>query len=619
MTPDAWDDGRLGAAFAAMSTKAQAPTDLPTQTMAAVRAASVEADRRSPPWARLLPLAAGLATVAASLAIVVVLTDGLSPVGPTGSATPSATAWTGAGGPPRVADLPRLTVQDLLARIDAGPTADEVIVHGWLGRSSAAVDCEFVAEPHPLMPYCEELGLFLMQEEAHPDGGGPGLQGPTVPFIIPMLRFDAQIDTNPLPGQVVEVLAVGHLLDHRWPSCPPGTAQECRGRFVIDRVVPADHEIAEIPERWLRDADPRAVPTDVVSTIESVVGDVEVVSIGVLPSESITSIEPEAGLLGMRYGTDLLWVVRALTTGPSASEAATYLLPAAPLRGRTADAVFLAGAAGLQRIVGPGDVRSPESLPSSVLGLDIIDVEAALAVRDRPGDDTEIAVSGWYWRDPTIQCAAPTSAVPLLDPACPDDHDRLVIAPDAALVDGSTLQPVVGAWMRDGLPGPWWSAPVVLVGHFDDRRASACVSRLRRVWDRREACADVFWVDSIWSESIQGIAEWTLKAPDGDAPPPARTDRGDFEPWAQRLAGDAVVLAVGLVDRRALATIEPAFVQPLLDDAWAWHLTVLDLATRRVRTYVVPEATLVDAAAGGSYTTYEVVGDEIILTTTMVD
>ena len=504
-TTDPWDDARLSAAFAAMSSSTQTPADLATRTMTAVRAAGADAGRQPSRWARLVPAAAALGTVAVSVAIAVVMIGGLNTVDPAGSTAPSPTAGSSSATEPRVADLPRLSVEDLLARIEAGPTADEVIVHGWLGRTSAVVDCDLVARPHPLMPHCEEFGLFLMGDEADPDGGGPGLEGPAVSFVVPMLRFDAHVDANPLPGQAVEVLAVGHLLDHRWTSCPPAAAQECRERFVIDRVLPADREIADSPEPWLHDVEPHAVPAEVVPAIGAAVGEISVVSVGGLPTDAIALIEPDGDLLIEQEGTELVWVVRALTTGPTQAEATTYLVPAAPLRSGNALAYRITAA-------GPEELSiAATPAPTQVHGLDVLSVAAAIDIRDGGADDREIAVRGWFSPIPPTFCS-PMQATSPVQPTCRDHLTFLMAEPESLIViednTYSGSRGPVGPWIHialDDLDGRWQpslpadgpSMPIeiVVIGHFDDRRSTACPADVESECRDRLVVDRVDWVD----------------------------------------------------------------------------------------------------------------------------
>ena len=580
MTTDAdWDDRRLSAAFIAMSSTIKAPADLPARTMTAIRATTVATGRPPSRWARVWPAAAALGTVAASMAIAVVLFGGPSPVGPVGtdgataSASQHAPLHSGDPEPPRVADLARLSVVDVLARIEAGPTADEVIVHGWLGRTSAVVDCEQVSNPHPLMPHCEEFGLFLMQEEADPDGRGRGLQ-PHVPFIVPMLRFDANVDATPLPGQAIEVLAVGHLLDHRWTSCPPAAAEECRDRFVIDRVVPADRVIAEIPEPWLFEADPHAMPAEVIPVIESVVGGIEVVSIGALPTDSVRLIDQAADLLIEQDGTELVWVVRALTSGATRTVATTYLVPAAPLRGGTALVyrITTAGAEELSVAAAPA--------PTAVFGLDVLSVAAAIDIRDAGADDREIAVRGWFTPPPDTYCPLliPTS------PVQPDCRDHMTIL----RAEPTSIRPSIHIDLDD-LASDWWPevpgnglpptpAEIVVIGHFDDRRSTFCPPYVE------PECRDRFVVDRV--DWVDG-ASMPLSVEDPlEDQTTATLDR--VEGIVARDAPASPVLSIAVVDGQFLGLMEPT----LKDGAGGftanpviWVVRVLE--SERVATHLV--------------------------------
>jgi hypothetical protein len=581
-TNDGWDDARLSAVFAAMATKVEVPADLATSTMAAVRATATGVGRRRSRWAALLPAAAAVGTVAASVVVAVALIGGLSPDGPVGSvgpvepagsATPQATTPRGDPAPAKVADLPRLSVEDLLARIEAGPTADEVIVHGWLGRSSAIVDCELVAEPHALMPHCEEFGLFLMQDEADPDGDGT-LRGPAVPFLIPMLRFDAQVGANPLPGQAIEVLAVGHLLDHRWTSCPPAAAEECRERFVIDRVVPADSEIAEISEPWLHDADPDAAAIGVVPVIESAVGEIEVVSIGALPTDSIRLIDRGADLLIEQDGTELVWVVRALTAGPTRAVATTYLVPAAPLRNGDALVyrITVEGADEMSVAVAPA--------PTRVYDIDVLSVEAAIEIRDAGADDREIAIRGWFSPPPDTFCPLMLATSPV-QPDCRDQMTFLVAAPEPGgpriHIDLDDL--VSGWWPKVPGNGPSTPVEIVVIGHFDDRRSTFCPPYVE------PECRDRFVVDRVdWvhGESMPLSVENPFDGQTTSTPE-------QVEAMVASVAPASPILSIVVVDGPiGLVQIEPELrddVTGLTTHPVIWVVRVLE--SEHITTYLV--------------------------------
>ena len=211
-----------------------------------------------------------------------------------------------------------------------------------------------------------------------------------------------------------------------------------------------------------------------------------------------------------------------------------------------------------------------------------------------------LAVAGWYWRDPTLQCFAPAPERPLVDPGCPDGADRLVEGPDANLIDAATFRPVVGAWLRDALPAPWWSAQVILIGHFDDRRASACTP------DRQTACGDAFFVDALWSAGVT-VGEWTISA--SGEPAPSGT-HARARAIAQGLGGeDGNTIAVGLVAGDDLTTLEPATAgNHITSSNWIWHVTTVDPTTGAAWTHMIPDSAF-DSPLDHAF--YKVVGDNV--------
>lgn len=256
----------------------------------------------------------------------------------------------------------------------------------------------------------------------------------------------------------------------------------------------------------------------------------------------------------------------------------------------------------LQRVV--------EALPSKVAGLDVIDIQSALNLRTEPGNDRELAVAGWYWRDPTLQCAAFSVSPPLLDPDCPDDHDRLVETPDVDLAEAATFRPVMGEWTRTLLPGPWWSTRLILIGHFDDRRSSACAP------ERQAACADAFWVDAVWVHGQIDDEDWRRTGPNGQSSIEPTKRRPEVEAAALGLRPDfGPVLTVGAIPGRDLQYLEPtADISLLRGETWIWHITLLDHG--RIRTLLIPDR-LVGATEG--VVGYEVAGEALLTMITIID
>jgi hypothetical protein len=270
---------------------------------------------------------------------------------------------------------------------------------------------------------------------------------------------------------------------------------------------------------------------------------------------------------------------------------------------------------------GTEEIRLVDPRPTAVVGLEVIDMEAALEIQASPGDDREIAVGGWFIRGGEAACAVPDGQAPPshlrppgwpLEPDCRARFDQFLEddAPRDLLSVQAVLGPLGYGWMEDGRN----RHEVVFVGHFDDRRASACDE------GRQPGCADAFWVDAIWYQGQLVATDWSFAATAPIAETPKGSRRGVETldaPWSH---GTAEILSVGLVSRAWLPDLEPVIQDPMLvGDTWAWHITALDKATKRVRTFVIGDSALMDTPGGPNYRIYEVVGDEVFVTATIID
>jgi hypothetical protein len=123
----------------------------------------------------------------------------------------------------------------------------------------------------------------------------------------------------------------------------------------------------------------------------------------------------------------------------------------------------------------------------------LIGVAEALVVRSHAGDDHQLQVRGWYWRDPAVyDCSVPPSPPPALESGCQGPHDRFVADPEDLTGAGFMvwLRPgVETAMLRYGEP-----SEVVIVGHFDDTLSEACAA------STRESCRDVFVIEEVLAE-----------------------------------------------------------------------------------------------------------------------
>lgn len=150
--------------------------------------------------------------------------------------------------------------------------------------------------------------------------------------------------------------------------------------------------------------------------------------------------------------------------------------------------------------------------------------------------------------------------------------------------------------------------PVVLVGHFDDRRALGCLV------EQETACKDVFWVDTAWVNGDPPPRDWT--APTSDEPTPTFTHDEAWRRVADPDAASLIPLSVGLIPGSMLGTLEPASVGHIAAEPWIWHVAALEPSSGRVRTFVIPDS-LLQHRDGIVF--YEIDGNEVLVTAAIID
>jgi hypothetical protein len=475
---------------------------------------------------------------------------------------------------PRLSDLREMTVEELI-RAKASPTSEEVIVEGWLTPANVVFDCNVKADPHPLIAHCQDFGLTLTDERISSDRG---IVGPPITHIVPMLGMDAHSDVSALPGSI-EVRAIGHLLDHRWTTCPEDHQTECKRRFVVDRVLPVGQSLTDdLPVPWASPADhPTDGATDAVEAVSTVVGGLRIVSIGVADGETLRSIEPRVEDINNGEGA---WVIRALVAGDPAPVARTFLV--GHIGWWTVFEVTESAVVDL--------VAKPASFaPTDVLGLPVLSVEGAMTIRDAGRDDREIAVHGWFPPQRSLRCRAPDPPITFfLEPYCQDgfsllmsDHNVLFsLPPDSAAISIEMDDVALVPKHRDAL-GQIRAIELVAIGHFDDRRAGWCHA------SRIDACRDRFVVDRV---------AWA----DGDAQPLSvvthgKVDQSGFdavEAVIQERAGEAPILSAAGYRGDGLSAIEPSLRENrpgITDQEAVWAIRLLDGG--RAITYLVVDGT----------------------------
>lgn len=393
--------------------------------------------------------------------------------------------------PPRIGELPVTTVSGLIAAAGS-PTAGEVVVRGWLARSNAIYDCNVELDPHPLIPNCADYGLFLMDQRPAVDGG---FARPTVPHVVPMLRVDAHAAVSIPLGGAIAVQAIGHVLDHRWTTCPAEAQSDCKSRFVIDRVVPADQPLGDdLPTPWATPEDlPVSGSSEAVEVLSSVVGGVTVVSIGVADPDALRAIE---WLTRAKPDLQTSWMVRALVGGNSEPVARTFLVG-----DEGHPTVFEVTESGLVHLFAASVPRSEP--PAEVLGLPVMTVEEAIVLRDTGRDDREIAVRGWLPPRRAVRCRAPEPSF-FLEPSCQDafsaltsDRQVLTSSPPDGAFPAVEMDDIVWPTGPTDASSQIRATEVVVVGHFDDRRAGWCDPA------RIDVCRDRFVVDRVeWADGV---------------------------------------------------------------------------------------------------------------------
>lgn len=220
-------------------------------------------------------------------------------------------------------------------------------------------------------------------------------------------------------------------------------------------------------------------------------------------------------------------------------------------RGPNPGAATPSGAAG-EATAAPAVSGSPApSAPTEVAGLPVISVSDAIAVRDSGVDGRELAVRGWYQALP-LPCPSmdPGPGSPI-QPTCANTVSWLMQNEEDLGPQGS-LQPTGPAIHADlsgvtalTTPSP---ADVVVIGHFDDRRAAQCPA------DAEAACRDEFVVDRIcWVDG----AELEISARNDLGGPTTSTDH-EVATLVMEVGPESTILSAITIPGGRLPEFEPA-------------------------------------------------------------
>jgi hypothetical protein len=135
----------------------------------------------------------------------------------------------------------------------------------------------------------------------------------------------------------------------------------------------------------------------------------------------------------------------------------------------------------------------------------VLTVRGAVTIRDRGGDQREIAVGGWYVPRRPVPCPLLSNEYQPLE-SCSLDSSWLLDSPLQLQADpqlagstGPAIHPVSDWVAPSGARTP---IAVVFVGHFDDPGAGQCPAG-----ERRQRCLDRFVVDAVaWDDGASLVA-----------------------------------------------------------------------------------------------------------------
>jgi hypothetical protein len=245
---------------------------------------------------------------------------------------------------------------------------------------------------------------------------------------------------------------------------------------------------------------------------------------------------------------------------------------------------------------------SPEVIfPTEVLGLQTIAVPEAIARRDQLADDTELAVRSYWYRVPIVSACVPRPVPPpVLLSGCNDQSLWLTAAPAPLLgppPDGiydmppadPSIQPLLRESVNWGTAGrePLTGDPVVVVGHYHDRRARACPDA------SRSACENQFIVDAVLDPANPQLGPEVLDSP-GFKPVASPSEIRQLMTWTTDRDG-ALLLSAYPTSGESVPGVEPmaALAPDLTSAPIVWVVRYLDLqgdSRPRVQTLLVIDA-----------------------------
>ncbi|MBA2718492.1 MAG: hypothetical protein H0U52_04485 [Chloroflexi bacterium] len=253
---------------------------------------------------------------------------------------------------------------------------------------------------------------------------------------------------------------------------------------------------------------------------------------------------------------------------------------------------------------------NPVASPTTAFGRPILSVEEAIGIQAQPNDDREIAVRGWFSAAPAAPCPAPIdqSVNPVrLD--CPrtmqwlmEDPEQLGVRPPTS----AAIHPIFPFLDQSLLPtDPIDVVDLVVMGHFDDRRAVMCGV------DDQFGCRDAFIVDRLVSVDGQAVPTSTVLdlqrlEPFGRVLP--RWSASDVDALVAMAAPRATIVSRLAIPGQRIFEVEPSLgtgAHGIVGRQLIWVVNALESGPTQavvVRTFV-----LVEDDRGEAHEAYEAV------------
>lgn len=250
---------------------------------------------------------------------------------------------------------------------------------------------------------------------------------------------------------------------------------------------------------------------------------------------------------------------------------------------------------GLSRL---GIDRGPAAGELGRLGLTVMTVPEAIAVRDGGSNDHEIAVRGWLGELPAVPCQPVGRAtVNPVQLECPHTARWLTRDPErpdsTRPPEGPAIQPAFPFLDLSVLgPAPGSVPELVVVGHFDDRRAIMCADA------DRPACEDVFVVDRLVSIDGRPVEPSTVLSlqrlePFGQVQP--RRTAAEIDSLIAGIAPNLEISSRVAIPGQRIFEIEPSLgtgTLGIIDRQLVWVVSGLEPRAGeppRLRTFIVDD------------------------------